>query len=163
MTPISPPNITVFHIADWFLARAKEDGKPLKHMKLQKLVYFAYGWYYAFYDHDVPLFEEEIYAWRYGPVVKDLYEKYKSFGSAPIIPEICEDHTFDEDVSRILRHVWNLYAACSGYQLSEITHRPDAPWSKAYRRNEWIPYATIKPELIREYFQTLRAQYAKKH
>jgi len=163
MTAISPPDITVFHIADWFLARSKAEDKPLKHMKLQKLVYFAYGWYYAFYDYNVPLFAEEIYAWRYGPVVRDLYEKYKSFGSHPIIAEIDNDREFDEDVSRILRHVWGLYASCSDYQLSNITHRHDAPWNKTYRRDEWIPYAKIEPELIREYFQSLRTQYAKKY
>ena len=43
MDPKTPLNITVFDIANWFLARAKAENKPLKHMKLQKLVYFAYG------------------------------------------------------------------------------------------------------------------------
>ena len=47
MNPTSLPDITVFDIADWFLARTKAEEKPLKHMKLQKFVYFAYGWYCA--------------------------------------------------------------------------------------------------------------------
>ena len=163
MLPKSPPDITVFDIADWFLLQAKSENRDLRHMKLQRLVYFAYGWYCAFYDYGPPLFAEEIYAWRRGPVVRDLYEKYKSVGNHPIIPEICEEHVFDENVSRILRHVWDLYASCSDYQLITIAHRSDAPWNKTYKRDEWIPYAKIEPELIREYFQTLRSQYARQH
>jgi len=162
MTPLSPPNITVFHIADWFLAKAKDENQPLKPMKLQKLVYFAYGWYHAFYD-DLPLFQEEFYAWRRGVVVKDLYDKYQPFGSSPIIPEMSNCPEFDEDVSRLLRYVWELYGACSDFQLSKIIHRHDAPWNKTYRRDEWIPYAKISHDLIRDYFLSLRLQYAEKH
>jgi|GEM_PF-4384082 len=44
MSPKSPPDITVFDIANWFLMQAKGEVMPLTHMKLQKLVYFAYGW-----------------------------------------------------------------------------------------------------------------------
>ena len=84
MIPKSPPDITVFDIADWFLAKAKLENKPLKHMKLQKLVYFAYGWYCAYRDYSEPLFADSIFVWRRGVIVKSLYEKYKHFGDDPI-------------------------------------------------------------------------------
>jgi len=162
MTPKSPTDITVFDIADWFLAKAKAEGTDLKHMKLQKLVYFAYGWHFVFCD-DLPLFQEDFYAWRRGVAVKDLYDKYQPFGSSPIIPEMSDCPSFDEDISRLLRYVWALYGACSDLQLSKIIHRHDAPWNKTYQRNEWIPYAKISPDLIRGYFLSLRVQYAEKH
>jgi len=162
MTTKSPPDITVFDIADWFLVRAKSEDKPLKHMKLQKLVYFAYGWHFAFND-DLPLFKEDFYAWRRGIVVKDLFDTYQQFGSSPIIPEMGAVHEFDEDVTRLLRYVWELYGACSDSQLNQIVHRHDAPWNRSYRRDEWIPYAKIAPDVIRDYFMSLRIQYAEKH
>jgi len=162
MNPKSPPNITVFEIADWFLARAKSENKPLKHMKLQKLVYFAYGWYFAFYE-DLPLFKQDFYAWRRGIVVKDLFDTYQQFGDSPIIPEMCAILEFDEDVVRLLRHVWELYGECTDSQLNRIVHRPDAPWNRTYRRDEWIPYAKIAPDVIRDYFLSLRAQYAEQY
>lgn len=30
---------------------------------------------------DVPLFNDDIYAWKHGPVVESVYHNYKSFGS----------------------------------------------------------------------------------
>jgi len=154
MTEKSPSGITVFDIANWFLTKAQSENKPLKPMKLQKLVYFAYGWYSAFFDQF--LFQEEIYAWRYGPVVKDLYDKYKPFRKNPIIVETYECPVFDDDLSAVLQRVWELYSACTDFQLSAITHRPNAPWSQKYRRDEWIPYVVIEPELIRDYFKSIR-------
>ncbi|MCL2004770.1 MAG: DUF4065 domain-containing protein [Planctomycetaceae bacterium] len=159
MTPKSPPDITVFDIADWFLAQATEENKPPRHMKLQKLVYFAYGWYYAYFDQ--PLFSETIYAWRYGPVVKALYDGYKHFKGNPIVSEITIVRPkLDNEVARILRYVWELYAACTDMQLSEITHRLNAPWHQTYKRDEWIPYEEIAPELIRDYFKSIKIKNA---
>ena len=150
----SPPDINVLEIADWFLAKAKSEHKPLKHMKLQKLVYFAYGWYYAYYDQ--PLFGEEIYAWRHGPVVAELYHKYKCYKDNPIAENI-EPQTFAENVASILDGTWQAYEQYSDIQLSAITHRDDSPWAHAYDPDEW--YTVIPAESIRDYFKALRQKY----
>jgi uncharacterized phage-associated protein len=155
MTPKSPPDITVFDIADWFLARAKSENKPLKHMKLQKLVYFAYGWYLAYFDE--PLFGEPICAWQHGPVVEELYQRYKSFKKYPIeIDGIASPHV-DAGVLSILVDVWESYSSCTGSHLRNITHCPDSPWSKVYNRmdrNIRIPTSDIQ-----EYFKALKNKY----
>ena len=146
---------TVFDIADWFLARAKEEGKPLKHMKLQKLVYFAYGWY--FIDSDTPLFPQTICAWQHGPVVEELYQQYKSFKKYPIEVDDVSYPQFDNVVLDVLGEVWETYSPCTDTHLRNITHRPDAPWSKVYNsrdRNIEIP-----PSVIRDYFKDLNAKY----
>ena len=154
MTSISPPDITVFHIADWFLAKAKSENKPLKHMKLQKLVYFAYGWHYAYTD--MPLFGEKIYAWRHGPVVKDLYERFKPFKGNPITGDVnCQ--SVNEFVESVLEGVWVAYEHYPDTHLSKITHRPDSPWTQAYRSYEWD--AEIAPESIRDYFKERLRKY----
>jgi uncharacterized phage-associated protein len=145
----------VFNIADWFLAKAKAEDEPLRHMKLQKLVYFAYGWYYAYYD--APLFREVILAWRHGPVVQDLYHKYKSFGGQPITAISDTPPELEEKVVSMLDYVWRVYSQCTDVQLSSITHRPDSPWSNAYNSDEW--YAEISPESIRDYFKELIQKY----
>ena len=150
MNPKSPPDITVFDIADWFLAKAKSENKTLKPMKLQKLVYFAYGWYYAF--HDNPLFREEILAWRHGPVVKKLYDRFKPFRGKPITEDVTPVE-FDKQVETILDSVWKAYEPYSDIHLSDITHRPGSPWFRAYDSDEW--FAVISPESIRDYFKTL--------
>ena len=51
-------------------------------MKLQKLVYFAHGWHLAI--HNRPLVNEQVEAWKFGPVFSDLYHQIKSFGNEKI-------------------------------------------------------------------------------
>jgi uncharacterized phage-associated protein len=151
MSPKSPPNIDVFDIANWFLAKAKSENKSLKHMKLQKLVYFAYGWYYAYFDQP-PLFQEKILAWRHGPVVRELYDRYRHFGGSPITEDVTSIE-FDLHVNVVLDNVWKAYEHYSDIHLSGITHRPGSPWFRAYESDEW--FAVIAPESIRDYFKEL--------
>ena len=154
MTTTSPPN-TAFDIANWFLVKAKKEGKKLKHMKLQKLVYFAYGWYFAYFDEQ--LFPEKIYAWPLGTVVEELYHEHKHNKDRPIISDIDAHDIDDENVNFILEGVWEAYSPYNDMYLSGITHRTNSPWCKYffnYEKNTPIP-----PEEIRCYFKDLKIQY----
>jgi len=154
MTPKSPPNITVFDIANWFLAKAQGVEKHLKPMKLQKLVYFAYGWYFAHFENS--LFPERIFAWRHGPVVADLYGRFKRFKGNPI-ECVTEIPKFDDNVTSVLNEVWRVYAPITDVRMSDITHRIDAPWAKVYSESRWG--AEIEPTEIRDYFKTLKDKF----
>jgi uncharacterized phage-associated protein len=156
MVSNAPLDITVFDVANWFLAKAKSEDVPLKHMKLQKLVYFAYGWHCAY--SPVPLFQEAIYAWRHGPVVKDLYEHHKPCGDAPIIAEnlVCKD--LPKDVVESLEAVWKNYSPLPDATLGRAIRHHDS-WRKAVRSMDWD--AVIPLEVIREYFKELVEKYAK--
>lgn len=73
---------TAYAVANWFIEKADEQEQPITHMKLQKLVYLAYGWFYAYFDE--PLFDDEILAWHHGPVVSSLYAMFRDCGDRPI-------------------------------------------------------------------------------
>ena len=155
MSQKSPPEVTVFDIADWFLAKAQSTGVDLKHMKLQRLVYFAYGWYCAFHG-DSALFQEEIYAWRRGVAVKALYEKYGHCGDGAIIPEGLKSPSLDENVSEILESVWKTYAHISEGVLARVI-REHYVWKQSNRSSEWE--AVMSPDAIRETFKELVEKY----
>ena len=59
-------------IAKWIINKIHPE--PLK---LQKLLYLAQGYSYAFYDR--PLFKEEIEGWVHGPVVRNVYNMFSSY------------------------------------------------------------------------------------
>ena len=40
----APFPYTASHVANYFLGRAKKERRKITHLKLQKLVYIAYGW-----------------------------------------------------------------------------------------------------------------------
>lgn len=69
-------------IANYFLGIADNNGKPISPMKLLKLVYYAHGWHLALSGN--PLIKENVEAWRFGPVVRCLYDEFKIWGNGPI-------------------------------------------------------------------------------
>src|SRR5258708_6687363 len=69
-------------VANWFVEKANQGGKPVTLMKLLKLVYFAHGWHLALTKK--PLIKEEIEAWKFGPVAPDVYHVFKTNGAGPI-------------------------------------------------------------------------------
>src|SRR5687768_9300066 len=88
-------------IANFFIQKGIEAGNPIDQMKVQKLVYFAHGWYLAITNQ--PLINEAIEAWRFGPVIPSLYHSLKHSGNQAITHTIDEqtDLTIDENDSEV--------------------------------------------------------------
>jgi len=140
-------DILPVHIANYFLWRAKKEGvKDITPLKLVKLVYFTYAWYYAVYDQK--LFAEKIEAWQYGPVVPSIYHEFKSFGNNPIDryainydpkegitrPIITRE---EDEIIYTVNAVWKSYRNMDGWSLSKITHEgSNSPWKSAYIQGE---------------------------
>ena len=118
-------------VAYYFLS--KESMSP---KKLQKLVYYAYGWTLALLNESVEnmeyhLFPNRIEAWVHGPVIPDLYQEYKSYGWNDI-PQISllDMGSFSNDEKDILEQVWEVYGGYTANQLEMISHQ-EAPWLNA--------------------------------
>lgn len=154
-------------VANEFLAIPNND---ITLLKLLKLCYIAQGFSLAILDR--PIFDNEIEAWRYGPVIPALYHEFKHFGSEKIdeksqysylddnfnfISEI-PTLTNDED-KKIIQIVWNLYGIYSGGDLVDMTHRSGTPWDLTYipNANNVIPH-----RLIKEYYKILINQMKKR-
>ena len=130
---------TASHIANYFLLKAKHDKiSDMTPMKLVKLVYIAYAWYYAICKEK--LFKEKIEAWKNGPVVPSLHHEFKRFRHESIdefsrnvdddlIPLI---YSGDNLTGIILLRVWKSYKDKDGETLSNITHGNDSFWDKIY-------------------------------
>ena len=141
---------TADQIAQWFISRSNYDvnhngGEYITHLKLQKLLYYAQGCYGAI--NDKPLFDEKIYNWTHGPVVKDIYDKYKDFadkGIDLIVPHV----KIDEDTEAILEEVYRVFGKFSAWALRDMTHK-EAPW-KNTEQDEEITFKSIVDYFKRE-------------
>lgn len=69
-------------LANFLIDLAQAEGQTLDPMKLQKLVYYAHGWYAGYTGER--LINEEVEAWPYGPVIPSLYDEFKRYGSGKI-------------------------------------------------------------------------------
>ena len=148
--------ITARQAADYFIAFSREAGDPLTNLKLQKLLYYAQGWYLALYGR--PLFDERIEAWPHGPVVPPVYGQFKGWGWEPIGGEIRKPFLHIR-VKKHLDEIMNVFGIYPAYALERMTHR-EPPWQDA---RGGIPldqpsHAIITHDSMRRYFRQLAKQ-----
>lgn len=124
-------------------------------MQLIKLVYVAHG--YMLGRHGKPLLDEEVQAWRYGPVVPSVYHAVKEYRSSPVdCIRRAPMHRFDPLEEATMREVARIYRHATGVQLSSATHRPETPWSITW--NLLGQNGPISNDLIEEFYRKLLAK-----
>jgi uncharacterized phage-associated protein len=142
-------------IANHFIMRGFRDGVHVSPMKLQKLVYFAHGWYLALFNK--PLIDERVEAWRFGPVIPSIYHRYKKFGNNSIDPRRTkvEEYPIDESTLEFLSFIWDLYKGFTAVELSNLTHVKKSPWDEMVEKNgRRIRFnQPIHDEAIQRYFK----------
>ena len=123
--------IDCLNVACYFIVRAYEDGiqAEMTNMKVQKLLYYAQSLHLALYDE--PLFNDEIEAWRYGPVCHPAYKFYSNFEAQKLpIPSGDDLGQIPNDKKDLLEEVWGYFGIYHAYKLSDMTHL-EFPWKKA--------------------------------
>jgi uncharacterized phage-associated protein len=126
---------SVFDVADYFLCLQECDvGDYISNLKLQKLCYYAQGFHLA--GRGKRLFQNDIEAWQHGPVVPELYNKYKSYGSGELpVSEDFSTADFPEDIKDLLGEVYQQYGQYSAWRLRDMTHQ-ESPWRNAKKRKD---------------------------
>lgn len=147
--------LNIFNVSTFFLDIVDRDsGSTITPLKLQKILYYAQGYYLAMFDK--PLFNEDFQAWAHGPVNPEIYEYYKKYGyglidspEKDIVPE------FEEVVVNFLYDIWNTFGIYDGKFLEELTHNED-PWintRKGFGPGE-ICTEIITKDSMKEFFKT---------
>jgi uncharacterized phage-associated protein len=140
----------VLQIANKIIASTdSEHGELISNLKLQKLLYYLQGFHIAVYEE--PLFEENIEAWQYGPVVREIYVHFKENGSNSIAPKEGDIIAkLKEDEEELFNEVLLEYGQFSAIKLMNMTH-DELPWIKTFNEN---PQGIIHHELLKKYFKT---------
>ena len=129
-------------IANWFIWYNEyirdfenEDTDDITNMKLQKLLFYAQSAFLAI--KGVPLFNNNILAWEHGPVIPEIYDKFKINGNKGITEYNENDlkENSKDDVN-LLIDVYNLFGEYSAWCLRILTHSEN-PW-KTTKRNDVI-------------------------
>lgn len=145
---------TAENVAKYFIFLASQafvgDNKEregITNLKLQKVLYFAQAYYLSKIGR--PLFSDSIKAWEYGPVILDVYHKFKSKGSNPIICEEDKSLLSDED-KETLKKIWGTFGGYSASRLVDIAHA-HTPWKEANK----LAGQVISHKAIKEYYAPL--------
>ncbi len=144
-------------VARAILEIARQAGRPLTPLELMKLTYISHGWSLCF--RDCGLVNERAQAWQYGPVYPDLYHALKSYRASPVtqVPmsgtELFGASELTDDDKNLLKAVFEAYKGLNGVQLSALTHQPNTPWDKAWKRGK---NTVIDDSEIKAHFCDLR-------
>ena len=118
--------IKAIDLANAFVNQYAKDDY-LTNMKLNKLVYFAYARYLK---KGEVLFEEPIQAWKFGPVIPDVYHAYKEYGRNKITDPIST--SISDKAYEIAQEIWEDFGKLTAWDLMELSHQKDSAWSQSY-------------------------------
>jgi uncharacterized phage-associated protein len=145
--------VDILIIANTFLHKAFSEKIPITPMKLQKLLYLFYREYLRKYSQS--LFPERFEAWQHGPVLSQVYARFKEYRANPIdkyslnengralIYDLSPDNAF----SRAFNDVWCRYKDFGAVRLSKMTHQTGSAWEAAIKSgNIFLTDEDIKNE-----------------
>lgn len=146
--------VSALNVANNILKRGFLENIDITPMKLQKLTYLVYKKYYQ--DTNRVLFQDRFEVWKYGPVVRSIYDEFKEYkgnaikqfhkesdGSVLIVNEAsC-------DFKNAIDAIWDKYKLYDGIPLSAMTHREGTAWYKAAKRGDmYLSDVDIKGEEV---------------
>ena len=120
--------------------------RGLSNLELQKTIYFVELDYRK--RTGQRLIDNDFKAWRYGPVVPDVYEEYRHYGSRYIeeadMPDI--PHGID---TKVIDMTVNRCSDRKSWELVEESHRSDGAWQKSFDKGGSLG-DTINQDFITE-------------
>lgn len=142
--------VKAIDVANFFIEMMQYDEDKLTNLKLNKMLYYAQG--HSLKRLGRRLFDEEIQAWDYGPVVASVYQAFKQYGTdgiEQVCGEFSADH-FTEGEQRLLLDVGRVYGQYTGTALVRKTHVKGSPWDQVYDPN--VKNIIIPIDSIERYF-----------
>ena len=115
-------------VANYIICYFQKKGEEITHLKLQKLLYYAQGWYLAIFDE--PLFDNELQAWIHGAVEPRLYRRFKKYQWDPLTEKVVCPKFEGTDVRRFLNKLLKVYGHLTARQLEMKIHG-ESPWLNA--------------------------------
>ena len=143
----------VLDLANYLLSLIDRDkGDTISNLKLQKLLYYVQGYYLAYFDK--PLFDEKIEVWTYGPVVPEIYKKYKDFGCEclPLDNLVFDISNLSNEELNVIQNVFKVYNDYSASTLVSMTHK-ELPWLNSLE-NGLAVSNKISIDDMKKYFKT---------
>lgn len=151
-------------IANYFIDKAAKDKKPIRPLKLMKLVYIAYGYGLAMLHKSlIDNRFDKVEAWKYGPVIPSVYHSFKNYRNNPITAKtvtmesdengkitFTEPQLSDADAKALCDYVWKRYNEYSDNELVSLLHGKSTPWGMVFVEGENNPI----PEFLTQRYYT---------
>lgn len=116
---------TAENVAAYMLAQRR----VMSGVRLQKLLYYAQAWHLV--TMDSPLYDDDITAFEYGPVVRSVWMKHRSKITVKWSDHLGEPDALTDAEREVVDAVLHAYRENQPFDLADLTHRED-PWQDAW-------------------------------
>ena len=140
-------------LALWVRSNLRPETHALTHLKLQKLVFFAYGAVAAFGLAEVGRLKFE--AWEHGPVNRDVWNEYRAFGATTIPKPSEAGEAYSAGAETILGDVLSVYGRLDAWSLRQQSHLEE-PWVNAFNARTPIDETQIAEHFRRKFRDDVR-------
>lgn len=138
-------------LSSWIIKQFPDSS--VSPLKLQKIAFYCYA-AAASEDMESEIGNISFQAWKYGPVIQEVYRKFKSLGSRTIShKDVPRAPRYSEELEELMRATCIIYGTLDAGELVRQTHLED-PWINAYKKQSGF----ISNEDIKSYF---KARFAK--
>jgi uncharacterized phage-associated protein len=131
----------------------QEKGR-LTGYQLQKLLYYSHAW--CLVTQGRPLFEEEVRAWGYGPVVCEVYREHARQYTVTMSDLTGDPSRLTPSDAAVVDAVLDSYGDLTGEQIEDLSHHED-PWRRAYDGTSTWHSPVISDEATADYYSALLA------
>lgn len=128
-------------------------GKPVSNLQLQKILYFV-DIYNIIHKDKRLITDKNFTAWKYGPVIIDVYKEFSNYGAYVISIEqkFDECDIIPDNIKQIYGFVDYLLNNFTPWQLVEESHKKNSPWSQTELNH------TISDTLLKKYAMDKKCQ-----
>lgn len=144
-------------IAKWFILNNSDTNSESwdSKIKLQKLLFYSQAMHLAVTDQ--PLFTERIEAWKFGPVVREVYNQVERNSLITMVSYFGDrvDSKVNPEVIQMLKTVNFIYGQKSSYELVDLTHAEE-PWKSLENQAKEQRNPEIKIDAIKKYYRSLK-------
>ena len=139
---------SAIEVAKYVVKKCTDDNCPVTDLQLQKILYYLQVEFLQRCKY--ALFEDDIEAWQFGPVVRSVYRAYCGYGLVAIYERYAPAVDFTQDELRLMDSVINKKRIIKPWDLVAETHQAGKPWDRVYRNGAGNGHI-IPKEVIAEY------------
>lgn len=122
---------TAMDLAKYIIDFCYKNGCAVSTLKLQKMLYFLQVDHFK--NEGELLFQEDICAWMYGPVVQNVYHRYSGYCGRSINNEY---NIEDSDRYTFLNDKIKFLAEYDPWELVDLSHKENGPWDRVYKQGK---------------------------
>lgn len=137
---------TAIELAKYIVNKCVDDNHPITNLQLQKILYYVQRDHLRKYNERA--FIDEIEAWKFGPVVPEVYYAFCYYGAMPIGNRYDNASNIEIDDFELVNKIVEEKRLLKPWDLVNDTHKAGGAWDKTYRNGEGNR-ATINIDLIR--------------